>query len=274
MKSALRALLIAILLCGCATVPKKPPFVPPAVSFQELRVDKLDFEGAELVLLYSVKNANAEPLQLSRVFFLFQANGRAADAGQPADGLAIPPGNSQLAFPVKLVWQQVVPIWPALAPEERMHYLATGSAVIETPLGPQRFDLAHEETMPMPALPAVNIAPPRLASLTPLGARLILPLRLVNQNGYPVTVTAVEANAAFAGGCAGALTLPPQGVLQAHEEKAVEASIDCAFFSRGIEAARVLRDGGSAVLVIDGSMAVGEWGMPFHAEQTVTVQRP
>ena len=266
--------MIAILLCGCATVPKKPPFLPPAVSFQELRVDRLDFDGADVVLLYAVKNPNAAPLTLSRVFFLFQANGRAVDAGQPADGSVIPPGDSQLAFPVKLVWPQVVPVWPALAPEERMHSLATGSAVIETPRGPQRFDLAHEDALSMPALPAVSIAPPKLAALTPLGAKLILQLRLANQSDYAVTVAAVEANVAFAGGCAGTLTLPSQGVLQAHEEKKVEAAVDCAFFSRGIEAARALRDGGAAVLVIDGSMAVGEWGMPFHAEQSVTVQRP
>jgi hypothetical protein len=263
-----------MLLCGCATVPKKPPFVPPAVSFQELHVEKLDFDGADFVLLFAVKNANAEPLTLSRVFFLFQANGRAVDAAQPADGVEIPAGDSQLAFPVKLVWQQVVPIWPALAPEERMHYLATGSAVIETPLGPQRFDLAHEDALPMPGLPLVNIEPPKLISLTPLGARMAIPLRLVNRNEYPVTVAAVEANAAFAAGCAGTLTLPAQGTLQPHEEKVVEATVDFAFYSRAIEASRVLRDGGSAVLVIDGSMAVGEWGMPFHAEQSVTVQHP
>jgi LEA14-like dessication related protein len=270
----LRTILIATLLCGCATVPKKPPFVPPTVTFQELRVDKLDFDGADLVLLYAVKNANAQPLTLSRVFFLFQANGRAIDAAQPADGFEIAPGSSQLAFPVKLVWQQVVPVWPALAPEERMHYLATGSAIIETPGGPQHFDLADEGALRMPGLPMVNINPPKLASLTPLGARMIIPLRLVNQNDYPVTIAAIEANAAFAAGCAGTLTLPAQGTLPPHEEKVVEATVDFAFFSRAIEASRVLRDGGSAVLVIDGSMAVGEWGMPFHAEQTVTVQRP
>jgi LEA14-like dessication related protein len=269
----LRALLIATLLFGCATVPKAPPFVPPSVSFQELRVDKLDFDGAEAVLLYAVKNPNAQPLTLSRVFFLFQANGRAVETGQPADGFEIAPGDSQLAFPVKLVWQQLVPVWPALAPEERMHYLATGSAAVETPLGPQRFDLSHEDALPMPGLPSVNIEPPKLTSLTPLGARMAIPLRLVNRNDYPVTVTAIEANAAFAAGCAGTLVLPSQGTLQPHEEKVVEATVDFAFFSRAIEASRVLRDGGSAVLVIDGSMAVGEWGMPFHTEQPVTVQR-
>src|ERR1700760_730005 len=139
-----RTCLVALFACGCATVPKKPPFVPPTVVFQALHLGKLDFEGADATVLYAVKNANAQTLKLSGVFFLFQANGRPVEAGQPQDGADVPPGDSQLAFPVKLIWPQLVPVYPALGPEERMHWLATGNLRIETPQGPLRFDLTHE----------------------------------------------------------------------------------------------------------------------------------
>ncbi|HEX4383973.1 MAG TPA: hypothetical protein VH083_13530 [Myxococcales bacterium] len=270
----LRTCLIALVLCGCATVPKKPPFVPPTVVFQELHIDKLDFEGADAVVLYAVKNANAGTLKVEGVFYLFQANGRPVEAGQPADGADVPPGDSQLAFPVKLIWPRLVPVYPALGPEERMQWLATGNLRIETPQGPLRFDLSHEDTLPMPVLPHITVDPPKLVSLNAMGAQMAIPLRLANQTDYPVTLTGVEAQVRFQAGYIGKLVLPSQGTIAPHEEKAVTATVDFVFASQGFEAARTLRDGGAGEMYIDGSMAIGDWGMPFTLAQFVSVQRP
>src|SRR3954471_22118269 len=139
MRISLPRLAILIALFGCATAPKKPPFFRPSLSFQEARVERLDFEGEGLVLLYAVKNANAFPLALGSVFYLFQAHGRPLPASQPPDGSVIPPGESQLAFRATLTWTELFPRLPELAPAERLHYLATGSAGVDSPAGRLRF---------------------------------------------------------------------------------------------------------------------------------------
>src|SRR4051794_39765329 len=113
-------LAVSMALWACASVPKKPPFVPPVVSFHEVRIERLDFKGAEISLLYAVKNPNAFPLELSRVFYFFQAHGHPLPAGQPFDGSALPPGDSQLAFPARLTWTDLFPRLPELAPAERL----------------------------------------------------------------------------------------------------------------------------------------------------------
>jgi LEA14-like dessication related protein len=259
-----RAYLLLLPLLGCATI-KSLTVGRPTVTFEQARIDRVDLDGADVTLLYQVQNPNAGGITLSNVSYVFDVDGHALVAGQPPSGFHIPAGNSQLAFPVRLVWTQVLPALQALATQDSVHYRASGTVGVDTPLGPLVMDLSHEGTIPTPKLPQISIDSPRLTSLTPLGARLSIPLRITNRNGFPLPLVGVTGDVRR-------LLLPSQSVVPASQESVVEIPLDISFLSAGLAVARALQDG-HAEIVIEGSLAVGSANVPVHVSQSVQVQR-
>jgi LEA14-like dessication related protein len=259
------------LLFGCATL-KTLTVSRPTVSFREARVDRVDFQEAEVTLVYDVQNPNPVDIRLSNVSYALDVDGHPLAAGTPPQGFSFPPGASQLQFPVKLVWLQVLPAVQALATTDVVHYRASGTAGIETPLGPLVLDLAHEGTIPTPKLPQVAIEAPRLTSLSPLGARLVLPLRVANPNAFAMPLAGLAGEVRIAGEPVAHLALPPQGMVQAHADRTVVAPLDLSFLTAGVAAAKALQSG-EADVVIDGSLSLGLATLPLHVSQRVVLQR-
>jgi LEA14-like dessication related protein len=266
-----RFYLLLLPLLGCATI-KSLTVGRPTLTFEQARIDRVDFDGADVTLIYQVQNPNAGGITLSNVAYVFDVDGHTLVAGQPPNGFHIPPGNSELPFPVRLVWTQVLPALQALATQDSVHYKASGTAGVDTPLGPLTLDLTHEGTIPTPKLPQISIDPPRLTSISPLGARLSIPLRVANKNAFPLPLAGVTGEVRISGESVGRLLLPAQGVIPANQEQVVEVPLDISFLSAGLAVAKALQ-AGQAEIAIEGALAVGTSNLPVHVSQTVQVQR-
>jgi LEA14-like dessication related protein len=266
-----RACLLLLPMFGCATL-KSLTVSRPVVAFEQARLDKIDLDGADVTLLYQVQNPNAAPINLSHGSYAIDVDGHALAAGQPPNGFAFPPGTSELSFPVHLVWTQVLPALQALATQDSVHYKASGTVGIDTPLGPLTMDLSHEGTIPTPKLPQISIDSPRLTSLSPLGARISIPLRVANKNAFPLPLAGVTGDVRIAGESVGRLLLPAQGVIPAKQESVIQVPLDISFLSAGLAVAKALQ-AGQAEVVIDGTLSVGLSSLPLHISQVVQFQR-
>jgi LEA14-like dessication related protein len=257
---------------GCATL-QQLTVSKPALTFETARIDRIDFDGADVTLLYQVQNPNSAALHLINVSYAFDVDGHALVAGQPQSGFAFPPGNSELAFPVRLVWTQLFPALQAMATQDTVHYKASGTVGIDTWLGPLTFDVSHEGTFPTPKLPQITIDPPRLSSLTPLGARLSIPLRVTNRNAFPLPLAGITGDVRISGEPVGKLLLPAQSTVPANSESLVQIPLDISFLSAGLAVAKSLQ-AGQAEIVIEGALAVGATSsLPVHVSQMVQIQR-
>jgi len=266
-----RACLLLLPMFGCATL-KSLTVSRPVVAFEQARLDHVDLDGADVTLLYQVQNPNAASINLSNVSYALDVDGHALAAGQPPTGFAFPPGTSELSFPVHLVWTQVLPALQALATQDSVHYKASGTVGIDTPLGPLVMDLSHEGTIPTPKLPQISIDSPRLTSLSPLGARISIPLRIANKNAFPLPLAGVTGDVRIAGESVGRLLLPAQGVIPASQESVIQVPLDISFLSAGLAVAKALQ-AGQAEIVIDGALTVGMSSLPLHISQMVQFQR-
>jgi LEA14-like dessication related protein len=272
MRRMRRAFLLSFLLCGCATL-KTMTVSRPVVTFRDARIDRIDFEGADVTLLYEVQNPNAASIHLVNVSYALDVDGHPLAAGIPPNGFEFPPGRSMLQFPVKIIWLQIIPALQALATTDVVHYRASGTVGIETPLGPLTLDLAHEGTIPTPKLPQLAFDPPQLQSLSPLGARISLPLRFSNPNAFPMPLAAIAGDLRIAGEPVARLALPPQGMVQPMSERTVVVPLDLNFISAGVAVARALQ-AGEAEISLEGSVTVGPSAvLPVRHSQTVRVQR-
>lgn len=245
----------------------------PAVAFRDAHVDRIDFVGADVTLIYDVDNPNPASIHLVNTSYELDVDGHPLAAGAPPNGFEFPHGRSQLAFPVRIVWLQVLPALQALATTDSVHYRASGTVGIETPLGPLTLDLAHEGTIPTPKLPQVAFDSPKLTSLSPLGARIVIPMRFTNPNGFPIPLASIAGEVRIAGEPVAHLALPPQGMVQAISERTVMVPLDIGFLSAGVAAARALQEG-QAEIELEGSITVGPGAvLPVRHLQTVHVQR-
>jgi LEA14-like dessication related protein len=269
---AVMSLFLGAALFGCATV-KSMTVSRPTVTFRDARVDRIDFVGADVTLLYEIENPNAAALHLINVSYSLDVDGHPLVAGHPPNGFAFPPGRSELSFPVRLAWLEVLPALSALATTDVVHYRASGTVGIDTVLGPLTLDVAHEGTIPTPKLPQIAIDSPRLTSLSPLGARIVIPLKVANPNGFPLPLVSIAGELRIAGQPVGQLALPPQGMVQAQTERTVMVPLDLSFLSAGVAVARALQEG-QAEITLEGSIAVGPGAtLPVHHSQIVTIKR-
>lgn len=258
--------------CACATV-KGLTVSRPTVTFREAHIDRIDFVGADVTLVYDIDNPNPASIHLVNTSYELDVNGHPLAAGAPPNGFEFPHGQSQLVFPVRLVWLQVLPALEALATTDSVHYRASGTAGINTPFGPLTVDLAHEGTIPTPKLPQVAFESPQLQSLSPLGARIVIPMRFANPNGFPIPLAAVAGEVRIAGEAVAHLTLPPQGMVQATSERTILVPLDIGFLSAGVAAARALQEGEAEIELV-GSITVGPGAvLPVRHLQRVHVQR-
>jgi LEA14-like dessication related protein len=267
-----RAILLLVPMLGCATL-QQLTVSKPTLTFETARIDHVDFDAADVTLLYAVQNPNSAAIHLVNVSYAFDVDGHALVAGQPPNGFSFPPGNSQLSFPVRLVWTQLFPALQAMATQDTVHYKASGTVGIDTILGPLTFDLSHEGTLPTPKLPQISIDPPKLSSLSPLGARLNIPLRVTNKNAFPLPMAGITGDVRIAGESVGKLLLPAQSVVPANQESVVQIPLEISFLSAGLAVAKSLQ-AGQVEIVIEGKLAIGATSsLPVHVSQTVQVQR-
>src|SRR5919202_4172155 len=92
---AMRKLLLVLpLLFGCATLRQaaSSAFERPSLSFKEARLPHVDFQGAELDLVFLVTNPNSVGLDLTRASYNLEVEGHKVASGTPRNGLKIPGG--------------------------------------------------------------------------------------------------------------------------------------------------------------------------------------
>jgi LEA14-like dessication related protein len=265
------ALICCGLLASCATL-KSMTLARPEVHFEQARVDRVDFDGADVVFVYQVQNPNVVGLSLRQVAYQLDVDGHPLASGRPPEGFQIPPGTSEVTFPARVVWAQVVPALQSLATRDTVHYKASGTLDVETALGPLTLSLEHEGDLPAPKLPELALQQPRLLSLTPLGARLSIPLKVVNRNSFALPVAGLLGDVRISGLSVGRLELPAQGVVEAKSERTVQVPLEIGFLNAGAAVATALQSS-QVEIAIDGAMTIGASRLPLHIAQTLALQR-
>src|SRR5438309_47914 len=105
------------LLAGCALVRSavSSAFEKPTLSFKDARLPSIDFEGAELDLVFLVNNPNSMGLDLAQTSYTLQVEGKQVVAGAPQNGLVIPAhGSGEVTFPARVHWNEIAPALQAL----------------------------------------------------------------------------------------------------------------------------------------------------------------
>ena len=261
------------LLCGCALAGKLAgaAFERPRLEFKDAKLDHVDFTGADFTLTYLVTNPNAAGLDLAQTDYALEIQNHPLLSGKPQGGLKIPGGGSaDVAFPAHVAWNDLAPAVEALFAQQSVHYKASGTLGVHTPVGVISLPLEHEGTFAPPHLPTLEIESPKIVSIGLTGARLSLPLKIGNSNGFPLPLGGILGSVAIAGEKVGRVALPAQGVVEAGKETTLSLPLDVSFLSAGAAVASALKSG-VAEFKIDGTLTSGTSTLPVHLAQTVNL---
>jgi len=267
-----RALFFVLpLLFSCSLLQQvaSKAFERPTLSFKDARLPHIDFQGAELDLVFNVTNPNAVGLDLTSASYALEVEGHKVAAGTPQNGLKIPAGaTTEVTFPAKVQWNEIAPALEALFAMDQVHYKASG----ELGLGGVTLPLSHEGTFAAPKMPKLDVGAPQITSLSLTGARLSLPLKIANLNGFPLPLGGILGTVDIAGARVGRVALQEAAPVPSKGETTVNVPLDLSFLSTGQAVAEALRSGVAEVKV-DAMLNAGGAVLPLKAARTVQLQR-
>jgi LEA14-like dessication related protein len=266
-----KLLLLLPLVIGCSLVQQvaSKAFERPSLSFKEARMPHIDFQGAELDLVFLVTNPNSMGLDLTRASYNLEVEGHKVASGTPQNGLKIPGGGTaEVTFPAKVQWNEIAPALEALFAMDQVRYKASG----ELGIGSVTLPLQHEGTFAAPKMPKLDVGSPQVTSLTLTGARLALPLKIANVNGFPLPLGGILGTVDIAGATVGRIAMPESAPVPGKGETTLNIPLNISFLQSGAAVASALRSG-VAEVKIDATLNAGGASIPVKVARTVELQR-
>jgi len=263
--------LLLPLLLGCSLLRQagSSAFERPTLSFKEARLPEIDFKGAELDLVFLVTNPNPIGLDLTRASYNLEVEGHKVASGTPRNGLKIPGGGTtEVTFPAKLQWNEIAPAIEAVFAMDQLRYKASG----ELGVGPVTLPLQHEGTFAAPKMPKLDVGSPQITSISLTGARLSLPLKIANTNGFPLPLGGILGTVDIAGATVGRIALPEAAPVPSKGESTVTIPLNVSFLQSGAAVAQAIRTGVAEVKV-DAILNAAGASIPVKVARTVELQR-
>lgn len=266
--------LLLPLLASCSLLQQavSASFERPSLAFRDVKLDHVDFKGADVNLLFDVTNPNSNGLDLGAASYALAIEGKQIATGAPPHGLQVPgKGTATVTLPAHVVWDQLAPALEAVLSKKTLSYKASGSLGVNSPVGLINLPLEHEGVIEPPHLPGVELQAPRIVSLHLSGARLALPLKLTNANAFPLPLGALDGIVEIEGARVGTVALPQPPALKAAGEQTIELPLDVSFVQTGFAVASALKSG-AAHIKLDGTLRSLGASLPLHIDRNVQFQ--
>jgi LEA14-like dessication related protein len=240
----------------------------PRLTFETWSADALDLDGVTLTLRYRLDNPNAFGLDLDRLSYQLEVEGRQVVEGNLPAGVHLAPnGATPLTVPVRLRWRDLPGFAELLLTRADVAYRVSGVAGVGSPVGNVDLPFEYRDKVALPRLPGVRLegVSVREASLTNLS--IDLRLRVENGNAFPLPVGAltyglrVGDQDLVAGGSHPLASVPPHG----HAIVAVPVRISVAAAAGAI--AKLLQ---GTELRLRGLAGYGSMEVPVEGGTTVT----
>ncbi len=244
-------------------------FERPSLAFRDVKLDHIDFTGADVQLLFDVTNPNSSGLDLGAASYALDIEGHSVATGKPPQGLQVPgKGTATVTLPAHVIWNQLAPALEAVLTKKSLAYKASGTIGVSSPIGLLTLPLEHEGTIEPPHLPSVSLQAPRIVHLGFSGARLALPLKLTNTNAFPLPLGAIDGTVDIEGARVGSVVLAQPPAVGPSSEQTIELPLDISFASAGLAVASALQ-AGAAHIKLDGTLRSLGASLPLHIDQNV-----
>ncbi len=193
---------LALLAPACAEVGKfaAAAIEKPRLTFRSATVKAIDLEGATLAFTYDLDNPNAFGLDLARVGYGLEVEGKRVVDGDAPGGLRIPAsGQAPITFDARLRYRDISGLAALAGKQDAVRYKLSGEVGVRTPLGVLAVPLTHEGSVNLPRLPRFSVHRLSVRSASLSQVSLELELRMENPNDFPLPAGRLDARLTLAG---------------------------------------------------------------------------
>jgi LEA14-like dessication related protein len=203
MRRLLASLACLALLPSCAEVGKLAARAvePPRLSLRSVDLRSADLEGATLGFHFDLENRNGFGLEVARVEYTLDVEGKRVLAGDAPGGLDLPArGTAPLTLTARVRFGDVPGVVELLGKQDAVRYRLAGTVGVRTPVGVLDLPISHEARLPLPRLPGFELAGLDVRSVSLSRLTLEVRLRVSNPNAFPVPAGSIDAVVALGGG--------------------------------------------------------------------------
>ncbi|OFX23458.1 MAG: hypothetical protein A2V77_23240 [Anaeromyxobacter sp. RBG_16_69_14] len=155
---ALAAALLALGGCSLVRAIAGAGFERPTLTYESWSADQLDLDGVTIALHYRLENPNDTGLDLRRLGYRLEVEGRQVAEGQlPANVQLRAKGATPIAIPVRLRWRDVPDILELLVTRTEIIYRVTGNAGVGSPIGTIDLPFDHRDRVALPRSLSIRI---------------------------------------------------------------------------------------------------------------------
>jgi len=244
------ALVVAFGSTGCA-------FQKPSLKFKSVQVKDIDLEGTTLNVIYTLKNPNPVGLNLASVAYALEVEGHHVVSGRPPNGLSVrQKANTDLAFPARIKFREIMPAVQVFLTKDKANYRASGEIGVKTPIGVVKLPLSYAASFNVPKIPDFKFQTPAIQNLSLSGARIVFPIKITNNNSFPLPLNGFSAAFSIAGVRVGNTTAALPKVFEGNQAQVVQMPIDISFAKVGMAVANAIRTKRAHVALSAGSLSL------------------
>ena len=191
---AFAAALALAALPGCALFQSiaGATFEHPQLTFESWSAEGLDLDGVTIALRYRLLNPNGFGLDVQRLGYRLEVEGRQVAEGRLPAGLHLAPkATSELAVPVRLRWRDLPGFVETLLTKAEVGYRISGEAGVGSPVGTIDLPFEHADRVALPRLPGVQVEGLTMRQMSLSELSFDLRLRVDNGNAFPLPVGAL-----------------------------------------------------------------------------------
>jgi LEA14-like dessication related protein len=199
------ALAVALVLsaAGCAGLQELAASAvqKPKLTFKSAAVSALDLEGATLSLTWDLENPNPFGVDLAKVAWTLDAEGKRVAQGDVPGGLQIRAnGTSPVTFPVRVRFQDVPGIVSLLGSgKDEIQYAVGATVGVRTPVGELDLPVKHADKVRLPSMPHFALEGLSVHSIGFDAIVLEVRLRVRNPNAFPLPPGSLKCGLSLSG---------------------------------------------------------------------------
>ncbi|MED5369452.1 MAG: LEA type 2 family protein [Myxococcota bacterium] len=202
----------------------------PTVSFQDLDVNDVNWEGVDADFVFAVENPN--PVSVELAHFDYGLAFEQVDwlSGDNPDGLVLAAsGGSDLALPVAFQYSDLWEMVQAIRGKDDIDFGLSGSFGFDSPAGVITLPYDEAGDFPAPRKPDIQLNTLQLQSLSLSGAELELTLDVDNAHGSRLDFLGLDYDLALAGVDLGQGSVQSLGSVEGDSSKRLAIPLEISF---------------------------------------------
>lgn len=189
------AIFTAITAVSCSTIRDMTDVREPSVTFSDMSIQNIDFDGVTLLFNFDVDNPNRFNINAEQYSYEFFINERSFLTGLREEPVRVDKESSTtVQVPVSLNFSEVIETFGSVLRQDSISYQLSTEVEFDLPVaGKRKVPVATSGEFPIPRMPQVSFGGVDVKELSLTGAEVEISFSVSNPNSFGIAVS----NAAY-----------------------------------------------------------------------------